>query len=282
MERPAQDRVNFFQNIMRLSMSSDAMSELERIFNRSVDSSGGALPIFNHMVELQTAQMNSIFHALGDATRRQMLRDLAGSERTVSELAKPFSISLAAASKHIKVLENAGLIRREVRGRTHLCRLDPGPLASAHAWLSFYERFWTERLDALERLLHEDEARKASRAKNQKRRQAMNGTTTPDDYGSMIEPMTLQNPAPAARSGRAHLGLSHRQRFAPQMAGGGRDGDEGRRVLRIGLAQRRIDRSARQDPGRFRRRAPHAEPDHRVRSAAKACHHLEQHRRRHV
>lgn len=102
--------------------------------------------------------MNSVFHALGDATRRQMLRDLAGGERTIGQLAEPFSISLAAASKHVKVLENAGLIRREVRGRTHLCRLEPGPLASAHQWLSFYERFWNERLDVLERLLREEEA----------------------------------------------------------------------------------------------------------------------------
>lgn len=105
--------------------------------------------------------MNSVFHALGDATRRRMLRELASGERTVSQLAEPFAISLAAASKHIKALESAGLIRREVRGRTHLCRLDPGPLASAHQWLSFYERFWTDRLDALEHLLREEDARKA-------------------------------------------------------------------------------------------------------------------------
>jgi len=115
------------------------------------------------MVELQTPLMNSVFHALGDATRRQMLRDLAAGERTVGELAEPFSISLAAASKHIKVLEHAGLIRREVRGRTHLCRLDPGPLASAHEWLGFYERFWTSRLDLLEQLLQEDDARKSKK-----------------------------------------------------------------------------------------------------------------------
>lgn len=120
------------------------------------------------MVELHAPEMSSIFHALGDATRRQMLRELAGGERTVSELAKPFAISLAAASKHIKVLENAGMIRREVRGRTHLCRLDPGPLASAHEWLGFYERFWTSRLDALEQLLHEDDARKSSSRKRKR------------------------------------------------------------------------------------------------------------------
>jgi DNA-binding transcriptional ArsR family regulator len=85
-----------------------------------------------------------------------MLRDLAAGERTVTQLAEPFAMSLAAASKHIKALESAGLIRREVRGRTHICRLDPGPLASAHEWLGFYERFWNERLDVLERLLRED------------------------------------------------------------------------------------------------------------------------------
>jgi DNA-binding transcriptional ArsR family regulator len=108
------------------------------------------------MVESQTAQLNSLFHALGDATRRRMLRALSDGERTVGQLAEPFAISLAAASKHIKALESAGLIRREVRGRTHLCRLEPGPLASAHEWLGFYERFWTDRLDALERLLREE------------------------------------------------------------------------------------------------------------------------------
>ena len=105
--------------------------------------------------------MDSVFHALGDATRRRMLRDLAGGERTVSQLAEPFAMSLAAASKHIKALENAGLIRREVRGRTHLCHLEPGPLASAHQWLNYYERYWSDRLDRLEQLLREEDADKA-------------------------------------------------------------------------------------------------------------------------
>jgi DNA-binding transcriptional ArsR family regulator len=117
------------------------------------------------MVELQTPQMNSVFHALGDATRRQMLRDLARGERTVSELAEPFAMSLAAASKHIKVLEGAGLIRREVRGRAHFCRLEPGPLASAHEWLGFYERFWTSRLDLLEQLLRDEDVGKGKTRK---------------------------------------------------------------------------------------------------------------------
>lgn len=110
------------------------------------------------MVELLAPELDSVFHALGDATRRRMLRELADGERTVGQLAQPFAISLAAASKHIRALEQAGLIRREVRGRTHLCRIDPGPLASAHQWLSFYERFWTDHLDQLDRLMREEAA----------------------------------------------------------------------------------------------------------------------------
>ena len=65
-----------------------------------------------------------------------MIRDLANGDRTVGELAQPFAMSLAAASKHIKVLESAGLIRREIRWRTHVCRPEPGPLAKAHDWLA--------------------------------------------------------------------------------------------------------------------------------------------------
>jgi DNA-binding transcriptional ArsR family regulator len=107
------------------------------------------------MVELSTRPLDTIFHALGDVTRRQMLHELAGGERSVSELAQPFSMSLAAASKHIKALENAGLVRREVRGRTHVCRLEAGPLAEAQQWLQHYERFWNVRLDVLDQLLRD-------------------------------------------------------------------------------------------------------------------------------
>jgi len=114
------------------------------------------------MVDILAPELDSVFHALGDPTRRRMLRQLADGERTVSQLAEPFSMSLAAASKHIKVLEHSGLIRREVRGRTHLCRLDAAPMAGAHEWLSFYERFWTNRLDRLEQLLRDEAERDQS------------------------------------------------------------------------------------------------------------------------
>lgn len=112
------------------------------------------------MVEHHT--LDAVFHALGDHTRRRMLSDLTKGERTVGQLAEPFAISLAAASKHIKALEGAGLIRREIQGRTHICRLNPGPLASADEWLSVYRRFWTQSLDTLERLLLEEDAAKGN------------------------------------------------------------------------------------------------------------------------
>jgi DNA-binding transcriptional ArsR family regulator len=105
------------------------------------------------MVEQQPASLDGVFHALADPTRRSMLRSLTSGERNISELAAPFSMTFAAASKHVKVLEKAGLVRRRVRGRTHICRIEPMPLAAAEEWLRFYEQFWIERLDALDALL---------------------------------------------------------------------------------------------------------------------------------
>jgi DNA-binding transcriptional ArsR family regulator len=101
------------------------------------------------MVERQAA-LDRIFSALADPTRRAMLHRLAAGERTVGELAAPCDMSLAAASKHVRMLERAGLVRRTIRGRTHHCRLEPAPLANAQAWLNLYRRFWSARPDALE------------------------------------------------------------------------------------------------------------------------------------
>jgi DNA-binding transcriptional ArsR family regulator len=110
------------------------------------------------MVEHDSHTLDTVFHALGDTTRRAMLRELADGERSVGELAEPFAMSLAAASKHIKVLEKAGLVRRDVRGRTHMCSLDPVPLMRADQWIAIYRRFWTDRLDLLENILRADDA----------------------------------------------------------------------------------------------------------------------------
>ncbi len=99
------------------------------------------------------ARLDLIFRALGDATRRGMLSRLAKREHTVSELARPYRMSLASASKHIKTLERAGLVTRTVRGRTHYCRIDPRALSKADAWLRGYERLWDTRLERLAALL---------------------------------------------------------------------------------------------------------------------------------
>ena len=106
--------------------------------------------MFNHMVE---HNLNNVFHALADPTRRALLDRLAAGEANVSLLSQPFDLSLAAVSKHLGVLERAGLVTREARGRERVCRINPAALADARAWLEFHQRFWTERLDVLEVLV---------------------------------------------------------------------------------------------------------------------------------
>lgn len=110
------------------------------------------------MVDYKAQKLDTIFHALSDSTRRSMLAMLQGSEKTVSDLAEPFDMSLAAASKHIKKLEAAGLVEREVKGRVHHCRLSPQQLRQASEWLKTYEQYWNARLDRLEDLLKADDA----------------------------------------------------------------------------------------------------------------------------
>ena len=98
------------------------------------------------------------FGALADPTRRAMLQRLsAGETLTVSELAQPIDMSLPAVMKHLGVLESAGLIVREKRGRTVHCRMDPAPMRDAMSWLEEMETFWTERLDALAKFVEAEE-----------------------------------------------------------------------------------------------------------------------------
>ena len=117
-----------------------------------------ARTILNHMVEEQPERLDAVFHALADPTRRAMLRRLAEGESTVGDLAAPHPMSLAAASKHVRVLEEAGLVRREVHGRRHVCRLDAAPMHAGQEWIRHFERFWNERLDVLEALLVAEDA----------------------------------------------------------------------------------------------------------------------------
>lgn len=98
-------------------------------------------------------RIDATFHALADPTRRAMLAQLALGERSVGELARPFTMSFAGASKHVATLEKAGLVERRRHGRQYLCRLRAAPLAEAQAWLSQWERHWSARLDRLDALI---------------------------------------------------------------------------------------------------------------------------------
>src|SRR6185503_14747719 len=121
-------------------------------FNKTVDNYS-TVDMFNRMVEYPQTRLDLVFRALGDHTRRAMLERLAKGEQTVGELAAPYEISLAAASKHIQTLERAGLVKRTVRGRIHYCRIDPRPLEKADSWLREYERLWDTRIERLTELL---------------------------------------------------------------------------------------------------------------------------------
>lgn len=110
------------------------------------------------MVERQ-ASLDASYGALAHGVRRAMLDRLREGELRVTDLAAPFDMSLAAASKHIRVLEDAGLVRRAVIGREHHVALDAAALRPAAVWLGRYRAFWTGRLDALERHLREDPVR---------------------------------------------------------------------------------------------------------------------------
>jgi DNA-binding transcriptional ArsR family regulator len=101
------------------------------------------------MVEYSAGVLDDTFHALAHNIRREIVSKLSEKQQTVLELASNFDISLNGVSKHIKVLEKAGLVEREVHGRNHYFKLNPEPLQRADAWIEHYRSFWDERLNAL-------------------------------------------------------------------------------------------------------------------------------------
>ncbi len=113
--------------------------------------------IFNHMVEYtfneQEANLDRVFHALADSTRRSMLNRLKEDEYRVTELASLYKVSLNAISKHLKVLENAQLIDRNIQGRVHLCKTNSDKLKDIELWMTPYKKFWKSSLDNLEKYL---------------------------------------------------------------------------------------------------------------------------------
>ncbi len=127
----------------------------------------GILPslIFNHMVKHMSPSLDATFAALADPTRRAILTRLGEADPhtgvTVGELAEPFDVSLPAISKHLRVLERAGLLKQQRDGRIRRCRLDPTPMTEAEKWLTFHKQFWDHQLDNLTGFLEQsaDESR---------------------------------------------------------------------------------------------------------------------------
>jgi DNA-binding transcriptional ArsR family regulator len=122
------------------------------------------------MPAADTPQLNRVYGAIADPTRRAILGMLVGGEVTVGRLADRFPISFNGVSKHVKVLEQAGLVRRRVSGREHWLRLRPAPLRDASRWLEHYREFWDTRLDALEEFLVEPDDRPTRKGRRRRRR----------------------------------------------------------------------------------------------------------------
>lgn len=102
------------------------------------------------MVKCSARRLDRTFAALADPTRRRILEHLAKGDRCVTDVARPYRMSLPAVSKHLRVLENAGLIRRERRGRVHRLKLEAKPMQGALAWIEEYRQFWEQSLDRLD------------------------------------------------------------------------------------------------------------------------------------
>ena len=109
------------------------------------------------MVKSNVRELDLTFHALSDATRRAILLGVSKQEMTVGEIAKPYRMSLAAVSKHLKVLESANLIKRKKQGSFQIVGLNAKALQQAEQWISYYQQFWSTRLDNLQKLLEEKE-----------------------------------------------------------------------------------------------------------------------------
>jgi DNA-binding transcriptional ArsR family regulator len=110
---------------------------------------------FNQMVKCSQRLLDRTFGALADPTRRRILEHLAHGDRCVTDLARPYSMSLPAVSKHLRVLEKAGLIRRHRNGRVHRLRLQAAPMQQAQKWIEEYRQFWEESFDRLDEYLKE-------------------------------------------------------------------------------------------------------------------------------
>jgi len=121
--------------------------------------------IVNHMVLDRSPRLDLVFHALAHPARRAIIRQLSDGERNLSELAAPLKMTFPAATKHVRVLEAARLVRRRVAGREHLCRLEAAPLKEATLWTEQFRQYWEARFEALDSLLDEMKSEEQSRTR---------------------------------------------------------------------------------------------------------------------
>ena len=129
------------------------------------------------MVKYADEQLDSVFAALADSTRRGILESLSGGDLAVSELAAPHDMSLPGFMKHLRVLEDAGLVSRTKEGRVVSCTLSAAPMKDASAWMARYEKFWNEKLDSLARYLYQQEELQAWNKPSKSRRSTSSGPT---------------------------------------------------------------------------------------------------------
>lgn len=127
--------------------------------------------ILNHMVADRSAALDRVFHALAHPARRAILRQLSDSEQNLSELSAPLEMSFPAASKHVRVLERAELVRRRVVGRSHMCRLNAAPLKEVAEWTEAYRKRWEQAFDKLDDLLAEMQHKETPRKPRKELRQ---------------------------------------------------------------------------------------------------------------
>jgi DNA-binding transcriptional ArsR family regulator len=136
--------------------------------------------ILNPMVKYSDDDLDTVFAALSDRTRRHVLQSLAAGDRQVTELANEHEMSLPGFMKHLRVLEDAGLIARSKEGRVVSCELSAQPMQAASTWMSRYEKFWTEKLDSLARYLYQQEELQTwNKPSSPKSPRSTSGGTTP-------------------------------------------------------------------------------------------------------
>ena len=123
------------------------------------------MSLFNRMVKYRSSELSATFSALADPTRRRILERLSGGQSGVTRLAAPFAMSLPAVSKHLRVLERAGLLRRHRHGREHRLELEAAPIKVALRWMERYRKFWEGSLDALAAYLEDSESTKPQNKK---------------------------------------------------------------------------------------------------------------------